>query len=200
MKKGMLVIISSPSGGGKDSVVNIITKKIPNSRHFVTTTTRAPREGEIPGKNYFFISLEDFRNKIKRGAFLEYNFYAGNYYGTEREVLEDTLANYDIVISQIEVHGKHNLDKLKIENLSIFLMPQSMDIIRNRLVNRGGLPEKDIQERMEIALNEIEESKDYDYQVVNKEGGLDETVAKVEEIIKKELTKRQALDKSDSFS
>lgn len=195
MKKGMLVIISSPSGGGKDSVIDIITRKIPFSTRFITTTSRSPRSGDVPGKNYFFVSLEEFKNKIKRGAFLEYNFYAGNYYGTEREVLEDTLENYEVVITQIEVNGKHNLDKLKVENLSIFLTPESMDVIHHRLVNRGGLSGENIEERMKIAINEIEESKDYDYQITNKEGGLDETVAKVEEIIKKELEKRVSLDK-----
>src|SRR3989339_783825 len=109
--KGLLVIISSPSGGGKDSVINAILKKIPNSARLLTTTSRQPRPDQKEGIDYHFISLKKFKEKIKRDKFVEYNFYADNYYGVEKKVLNKTLKNNDLILSQIEVNGKHNFDK-----------------------------------------------------------------------------------------
>ncbi len=188
-KKGLLVIISAPSGNGKDTVIEALLKIIPNSTRFITTTSRPPRPGNQEGVDYYFISKEEFENKIKNNEFLEYNFYAGNYYGTEKKRLEEMLSNHSVVFSAIEVNGKHNLDKAKVKNLSIFLLPDSLEILKNRIRQRGGVSEEIIEERMKTAKYEIENSLDYDYRIVNENGKLDETIDKLAKIILSEIAK-----------
>ena len=188
-KTGLLIIISAPSGNGKDTVIEALLKIIPNSTRFITTTSRPPRPGNQEGVDYYFISKEEFENKIKNNEFLEYNFYAGNYYGTEKKRLEKMLSNHSVVFSAIEVNGKHNLDKAKVKNLSIFLLPDSLEILKNRIRIRGGVSEELIEERMKTAQHEIENSLDYDYRIVNENGKLDETIDKLAKIILSEIAK-----------
>lgn len=188
-KTGLLIIISAPSGNGKDTVIEALLKIIPNSTRFITTTSRPPRPGNQEGVDYYFISKEEFENKIKNNEFLEYNFYAGNYYGTEKKRLEEMLSNHSVVFSAIEVNGKHNLDKAKVKNLSIFLLPDSLEILKNRIRIRGGVSEELIEERMKTAQHEIENSLDYDYRIVNENGKLDETIDKLAKIILSEIAK-----------
>ncbi len=182
-KHGILVLISSPSGGGKNSVIRELIAHIEDAVQFVTTTTRDRREGEIDGTDYHFISRDVFEKKIEAGDFVEYNDYAGNLYGTEKEKLEASLEEHAILFSQADVNGKHSLDKLGIPHLSIFLMPESMDVLRARIINRGGVSEEKMHERLQIAEEELETSKDYDVRVINKEGKLDETVDEIAGII-----------------
>lgn len=191
MKQGLLVVISSPSGGGKDSVINALLKIMPNSVRFVTTTSRPPRPGNKNGADYFFISKEQFEQGIKNQEFLEYNVYSGNYYGTEKKRLASALEKYDLAFTQIEVNGKHNLDKANVPHLSIYLLPENLDTLRKRIERRGGLTTTQIDERLQIAKEEIEKSADYDYRIVNKEGKLEEAVAEAAQIIRDS----QAIDK-----
>lgn len=181
-------------------MINALLERIPNSARLITTTTRTPREGDVHGNRYNFISEEEFKNKISKSEFLEYNIYAGNYYGSERKILEKALERFTVVLSQIEVNGKHNLDKLGIKNLSIFLLPESLDVLRKRIEKRGGIPKEIIQERLTIAEKEIADSGDYNYRVYNKEGKLEETIAEIEQIITTELGKTLTLDKKANFS
>ncbi|HBU06720.1 MAG TPA: guanylate kinase [Candidatus Magasanikbacteria bacterium] len=186
---GLLVVISSPSGGGKDSVINELLKQIPNSARLITTTSREPRPGNQNGVDYFFVSQEDFANKIKNNEMVEYNNYVGNYYGVEKAKLKEALSNNDVVFTQIEVNGKHSLDKLGIKHLAIFLLPDSLEILADRIRRRKGISEEKIKERLETAKQEIEKSTDYEYRLVNKDGSFAETVAKISEIIQTKLTK-----------
>lgn len=192
---GLLVVISSPSGGGKDSVINALLKRFADSVRFVTTTSRAPRPGNVEGVDYHFISADEFRNKIENGEFIEYNFYAENYYGTERQRLDQTLAEHKLVLTQIEVNGKRNLDKARIPHLAIFLLPESLDELGNRIRRRGGLTETAITERLRIANAEIQASADYDYKIVNAQGKLEETIDKIAEIISLYLNGDKTVDK-----
>lgn len=191
MSKGKLVIISSPSGGGKDAVINALLKIFPNSARLVTTTSRPPRPGNKEGVDYFFISKKEFEEKIKQDAFLEHNIYSENYYGVEKARLDESLKKHDLVFTQIEVNGKHNLDKSGIKHLAIYLLPENLDVLRARIERRGGLNKAQIDERLEVAKREIEASIDYDYRVVNVQGKLAETVEKIVEFIKRNV----ALDK-----
>ena len=188
-KKGLLVIISSPSGGGKDSVMNAVLKTIPNSARLITTTSRTPRKNQTDGVDYHFITPENFKEKIENNEFVEYNFYADNYYGVEKKELEKTLENHDLVLTQIEVNGKHNFDKQGIPHISIFLLPESIETLQKRVEKRGGISPELIKERMDTAKSEIKKSSDYDYKVINYEGKLAETIKKITEIIKKEMDK-----------
>ena len=183
----LFVVISSPTGGGKDTLISELLKIIPNSGRLVTTTSRVPRPTDKPGIAYNFISHEDFEQKIKEGYFLEYNNFAGNYYGTPKIHLAENLTKYDCVLSNLDVNGKHSLDKMNVPHLSIFLLPENLEILRKRAEARGGITKEMIDQRLEIAGQEIAQSKDYDYQIVNHEGKLDETVAKVREIIQNAL-------------
>lgn len=182
---GQLVIISSPSGGGKDSVINALLKILSNSARLITTTSRPLRPGNKNGIDYYFISEEEFKGKIKNKDLLEYNIYAGNYYGSEKKYLEEALSKHDWVLTQIEVNGKHNLDKAGVKNIAIFLLPESLEILTERIRKRGGVSEETIKERMEIAKNEIIKSEDYDLRIVNQDGKFEETVGKITEFLLK---------------
>src|SRR3989338_2134147 len=107
---------------------------------------------------------------MRGGDFLEYNFYAGHYYGTQKGTLDALLHTHDVVFSQIEVNGKHALDRAGIANLSIFLVPESLDILEARIRKRGGLGADDIERRLAQARVELEESSDYDYRIVKWKG------------------------------
>lgn len=196
-KKGLLIIISSPTGGGKDAVIARLLKIFPNSTRLVTTTSRAPRPTDTEGVTYHFVSRPDFENKIKEGYFLEYNNCAGNYYGTPKKYLDDLLEKYDLIFSNIDVNGKHSMDKLEVKNLSFFLLPESMEILKHRAEKRGGMTDKMIQDRIKLAAVEIEQSKDYDYRITNYEGKLQETTDNIASLIKNHLTNNR-LDPSYS--
>ncbi|MBT4120559.1 MAG: guanylate kinase [Candidatus Magasanikbacteria bacterium] len=188
MNKGLLVVISSTSGGGKDSVIRELIKIFPNSARLVTTTSRPPRPGNKEGIDYYFISREEFENRLSSDGFVEHNEYAGNLYGIEKSRLEESLTNNEIVFTQIEVNGKHNLDKVGLEHLSIFLIPDDFDNLAERIRGRGGVSEEKLKERLEIAKYEVEKSEDYDYKVVNIQGKFEETVDKVANIIRSHST------------
>jgi len=188
-KNGLLIIVSSPSGGGKDSVIQALLNMMSNSTRLITTTSRPMRPGNKEGIDYYFITEQEFKNKIENNKFVEYNIYSDNYYGTQKKHLQETLENNEVVFTQMEVNGKNNLDKLKIPHLSIFLLPEDLDVLKNRIEKRGGLNEKQIQDRIETAKNEIKRSTNYDYRVVNEENKLNKTIDIIAEIIKKELKK-----------
>jgi guanylate kinase len=183
MNKGKLVIISSPSGGGKDSIISALLKIVPNSTRLITTTSREPRPGNQNGIDYYFVSQTEFENKIQNEEMVEYNNYAGNYYGIEKKNLILALENNEWVFTQIEVNGKQHLDEQNIPNISIFLLPENLEILAKRIRNRGGLDEEKIKERLEIAQKEINKSVLYDYQIVNVDGKFEETVSKIREIL-----------------
>ncbi|MFH1291617.1 MAG: guanylate kinase [bacterium] len=190
-KSGILVVVSSPSGGGKDSIINALLEIFKNSDRFVTTTSRPKRPGNRNGVDYHFISEKEFKKKISNDEFIEYNIYAGNYYGTQKKHLKDSLAKYQLVFTQVEVNGKHNLDKAGIKHISIFLLPENLEILKQRIVKRGGISTGEIERRIEIAKNEIIESNDYDYRIVNLEGKLKETINKIAKIIKQNIGAEQ---------
>lgn len=168
-------------------MINALLKRFPNSARFVTTTSRPPRPGNREGVDYHFITQTDFQKKIEQGEFIEYNFYADNYYGTEKTRLTKALQKYALVLTQIEVNGKRNLDKAGIPHLSIFLIPQNLEQLKARIRQRGGLTEESIAERLAIAKAEIQASADYDYKIINAEGRLAQTTDKIAEIIEKKL-------------
>ncbi len=195
MNKGLLIIISSPTGGGKDAVIARLLTMFPRSTRLVTTTSRPPRPSDKEGVTYNFISPEDFENKIKEGYFLEYNNCVGNYYGTPKKYLEDLLENYTLVFSNLDVNGKHSMDKLGVENLAFFLLPESLEVLKHRAEKRGGMTEKMIQDRINLAGEEIAQSHDYDYPVTNYEGKLQQTTDNIASLIQNHLKNNGLVDK-----
>lgn len=186
MPQGILVIISAPGGGGKNAVIAELIRQVPNAMRFVTTTTRSPRSGERDGVDYFFVSRQEFEEKIQRGDFVEYNDMAGNLYGTDRVRLDEALERHAIVFAALDVNGRKSFSAAGIPHLSIFLLPDSLDALSERIRARGGMTEEQIAERMEIARREIAEAPSYDYRVVNREGMLAETAREALEILERE--------------
>ena len=150
----------------------------------VSTTSRAPRSNDIPGKTYNFVTREEFEKKIEEGYFLEYTNYAGNYYGTPKEFIGEKLNSGIDVILEIEIEGANNIKKLIPEALFIFIMPPSLKEMVRRLKKRGTETKEKILERFHTAYKEINEVTKYNYVVVNDK--LDEAIEKVEAIIKAE--------------
>ncbi len=184
-ERGVLIVISAPSGCGKGSVIEGLLKNDSKTRWLsVSTTSRAPRSNDIPGKTYNFVTREEFEKKIEEGYFLEYTNYAGNYYGTPKEFIGEKLNSGIDVILEIEIEGANNIKKLIPEALFIFIMPPSLKEMVRRLKKRGTETKEKILERFHTAYKEINEVTKYNYVVVNDK--LDEAIEKVEAIIKAE--------------
>lgn len=164
---GRLVLFSGPSGVGKDTLLDILTAKNPLLQRSISITTRAKREGEVNGEDYFFITPDDFEAMLDSGGVLEFARYGKNLYGTPKAPVDRWLAEGKTVILKIEVQGATKIKKIYPEALAIFIMPPSFEILEERLRNRGTEDEDDLVRRMEIARSEIAHSRNYDYIVIN---------------------------------
>ena len=183
-KQGQLIVVSGPSGAGKDTIVGKVIEQNKKIWLSVSATSRKMRAGEKEGVNYFFLEKEDFEKKIEEGYFIEYAEYAGNYYGTPKEKIIEKLENgYDVILV-IEIQGAMKIKELVPEALFIFIMPPSEKELLKRLKNRKTEEKEKIVERFNIAYKEINEVTKYNYVVVNDE--LEDAVDKVESIIKAE--------------
>lgn len=184
-KTGQVIVISAPSGAGKGTVIKELLKNDSKSRWLsVSATSRGIREGEVEGVNYYYLTEDDFKQKIEDGYFLEYTNYAGNYYGTPKEYIKEKLNQGIDVILEIEIEGATNIKKLIPEAVFIFIMPPSLKTLVKRLKNRGTETNDKIIKRFHAAYKEINEVSKYNYVVVNDE--LADAVEKIESIIKAE--------------
>ncbi len=165
-KKGMLIVVSAPSGCGKGTLLAQVLKD-DNFYCSVSATTRSPREGEKDGVNYWFISPEEFRRRIDEGDMLEYAEYCGNYYGTMRSQVYKKLNEGRDVILEIEVQGAMNIRRSCPEAVLVFLLPPSLATLRHRLEKRGTEDEETISRRVGEAAREISQAEKYDYIIVN---------------------------------
>lgn len=187
-KKGMMVILSAPSGCGKDTVFREIMKIRDDVCKSVSATTRAPREGEEDGVNYFFKTKEEFEEMIENGGLLEYAQYNNCFYGTPVYGVESSVAQGKICFLIIEVQGAKNIMDKCPDAVSIFLMPPSIDELRARLIGRQTDSIEMIENRIKIAEEEIKYSPLYNYVVVN--DCLEDAVKEVNEILTREIGKR----------
>ena len=160
-----LFVLSGPSGCGKDTVIKCLKMIRDDIFLSVSCTTRAPRENEREGVDYYYITADQFREMIENGEILEYNYYAGNYYGTSRQELDRGLAEGKIMVLVIDVNGAHNVRKLYPDATLVFLLPPSIDALRQRIAGRGVT--NDAEERMKIAIAEIADAGSFDYRLVN---------------------------------
>lgn len=167
MDNGILIILSGPSGSGKDTVLNELVKERDDVKVSISMTTRQKRDGEIDGTHYYFVDREYFEKKIADNKMLEFAEYADNYYGTPKEPVDEMLSNGKAVILKIEVQGAEKIRKLYPNVISIFLMPPSMRVLENRLRGRNSEDEETVNHRLVIAREEMRRASEYDYIVVN---------------------------------
>ena len=186
MEKGKLIVVSGPSGVGKDTVVSEYLKMHPEDVLSVSMTSRPKRDYEVDGVHYYFKTKEGFEEEIKKGNLLEYALYNGNYYGTPKSEVLKRLEDGINVILVIEVQGARNIkNMLGDDALLIFVLPPSIEELRERLINRGTDSLEVINERLEIAEREIRENTFYDYKIINDD--LNNAVKSLENIIKNNI-------------
>ena len=168
-QRGALIIVSAPSGCGKSTLLHRLMEKREKLRFSVSATTRPPREGEVDGKDYFFVDHPTFERMIAEDAFLEHAEYVGNHYGTPRAAVEELLdAGYDVYLD-IDVQGAMQIKRIRPETLTIFVTPPSLPELENRLRSRGTDSDEVIRSRLETAERELILKDHYDYVVVNDE-------------------------------
>lgn len=182
--KGLLIVVSGPSGAGKDTICQKLIKENSNIWMSVSMTTRKPRPLEKDGVDYFFVSKEDFLNKINNNTFLEYASYNDNYYGTPKDKVEEKLNEGKDVILVIDINGAVNIKKIIPSALFIFIMPPDMETLKNRLIGRKTESKDKVVQRFITAYNEVNNYKKYNYVVVNDK--VEDAVNKVKSIIQSE--------------
>ncbi|WP_336772589.1 guanylate kinase [Paenibacillus sp. MMO-58] len=188
MDKGLLIVLSGPSGVGKGTVCSVLRQKVPELVYSVSATTRKPRQGEIDGINYFFKTKEQFKEMIAKDALLEHAEYVGNCYGTPRDFVESTLASGKDVILEIEVQGALKVKEKFPEGVFVFLLPPSLDELKSRITGRGTETQDTINNRMTVAVEEMNLIRHYDYAVVNDE--IDAACHRIQSIITAEHCRR----------
>ena len=167
MNKGTLIILAGPSGSGKDTVMKELFKLLPDLKFSISSITRDMREGEVNGEKYNFITREEFESMIENKQLLEYNVYCGNYYGTPKAPVEKAIAEGKEILIEIDVNGAEEVRKNCSDYFSVFIMPPSFEVLRERLIGRGTDKMEVIEKRLEEAKAEMARANEFDYIVVN---------------------------------
>ena len=177
-----LIILTGPSGVGKGTVVKEILDKDKNICLSVSATTRSPRKGEKEGENYYFLSVEKFKEMINKNPFLEWAKFAGNYYGTPLSFVKDKIEDGFIVLLEIEVEGAKQIKDKFPDSLSIFILPPSKEELERRIRNRGTEKEEAINRRLSRSTYEIASSDEFDFKLTNRD--VAETAERIIKIIR----------------
>jgi len=186
--QGVLYVVSSPSGGGKGTLIRRVLEVVPDLSYSVSYTTRAPRNGEVDGREYFFVNRQRFEEMINEGAFLEWANVHGNLYGTaKRQVISETNAGVDIVL-EVDVQGAASVRKLGLDSVSIFILPPSRETLRQRLIARGSDSAEELAVRLNNAPAELEQYEAFDYVIFNDE--IDRASAQLAAIVSAERARR----------
>jgi guanylate kinase len=165
--RGVLVVVSSPSGGGKGTLIRRVLKSVPDLGYSVSFTTRAAREGEVHGQHYFFVLPAEFEQMIGAGEFLEWAYVHGNRYGTSRTQVERELAEGRDIILEIDVQGAANVRRLSVDAIGVFILPPSFQVLSARLIARGSENPADLAVRLRNARGEVERYREFEYVVIN---------------------------------
>lgn len=186
-----VIIFSAPSGAGKTTIVKSILAEFPSLEFSVSATSRTPREGETHGKDYYFLSADNFREKIQNLEFLEWEeVYANSFYGTLKSEPERIWEKGNQVIFDVDVMGGINIKKLFTQKaLSIFVMPPSLEILEQRLINRGTETPESLKKRLDKAAHEMSFANEFDKIVINDhlETAIAETIALIKEFLDKDI-------------
>ncbi len=180
-KKGLLFVVSAPSGAGKTSLCQAVTAAVDNLTHSISYTTRKPRPGEIDGRDYFFVSHERFQEMLNAGDFAEWAEVHSNLYGTSRRVLDDMVSKGIDIILDIDTQGAKQIKTKCDAAVFIFILPPSLDILEERLRNRKSDREDEIRRRMGRSREEIKDYQMYDYIIINRD--FDRALAELRAIV-----------------
>ncbi len=164
-----MIVVSAPSGSGKTTLCRKIVSSRPNTRYSTSATTRPARKGEKNGRDYLFLSRDEFEEKKQRGEFLEWANVFGEYYGTLRQLVENTRNEGKDIVLNIDIQGASQVKKRCPEAVLVFILPPSIGILEQRLRNRKSDTEDEILKRLQLARTEISKVDNYDYVVVNKD-------------------------------
>jgi len=184
--RGLLVIISAPSGGGKDVVIERLVRELDDAVVYVTATSRPPRPGEVHGKDYYFYEPQKFREEVEAGNFLEWSIVHGEFKGVRGDALADNLREHRIVIVKPDPQGMRKLKDVLPEALTIFIQPRSVDLLRKWLTTRGTESAESLELRLRNAEVEMAAAPEYDHVVVNDDGKLGDTARQIAAIIRTE--------------
>lgn len=187
VSKGLLIVVSGPSGAGKGTICKELLKNNSQIKVSISATTRGPRIGEEDGVNYFFIEKDKFENMIDKNEFLEYATVYDNYYGTPKQYVMDSLKNGNDVLLEIDIVGALQIKDRFDDAVFIFILPPSLEELKNRIIGRGTESLSDIEKRHGSAIAEIEQVIKYDYAVVNDD--VSRAVQDIEAIIRAEKCK-----------
>jgi guanylate kinase len=167
--RGTLFVVSSPSGGGKGTIIRHVLDVVENLRYSVSYTTRAPRLGEVNGREYFFINRDTFEEMAAAGEFLEWACVHGNLYGTAKnQIIEDTAAGADLIL-EVDVQGAASVRQLLMDSVSIFILPPSYEVLRQRLIARGTDSPEELELRLRNAPEELKQYSAFYYVIINDE-------------------------------
>ena len=180
-QQGILAVVSGFSGAGKGTLMKALLEKHDNYALSISATTRKPREGEVHGREYFFLTVEEFEDLIAKDQLIEHARYVSNYYGTPRSYVEEKMAEGKDVILEIEIQGALKVKEKFPETLLIFVVPPSAEELKKRLIGRGTETMEVIEQRMKRATEEAEEMDSYDYILVNDD--LDKAVEDLHNLI-----------------
>lgn len=184
MSKGLLIVVSGPSGAGKGTVCSALLAKQADIQLSISTTTREPRKIEKPGVNYHYFTKEEFRSQIDQDGFLEYAEVYGNYYGTPKKFVLDALKAGNDVLLEIDIQGALKVKEAYPDGVFIFILPPTLEELQKRITSRGTETEESLKKRLGAAVEEIEQAFKYEYCIVNDQ--VDEAVEELEAILKAE--------------
>ncbi len=198
-KKGTLVILSSPSGAGKTSIARALVEGNENFLFSVSATTRKSRPGELNGREYDFLTVDQFRQKIKEGQFLEYAKVFGNLYGTPLHAVRDSIIQGKSVVFDVDWQGGNQIRSSSLSEfvISIFILPPSIKELHERLMKRAQDSSETVKDRMKKSIDEIMHWKEYDYVIVNRD--FDKTLREVKSIITSEKLRRVRNNELEQF-
>jgi len=194
--RGMLVVVSSPSGGGKGTLIRRVLKSVPKLGYSVSYTTRLPRDGEVAGRHYFFVSVEEFRAMESACEFLESATVHGNLYGTAHVRVQEELSQGRDIILEIDVQGAENVRKLVDDAVMVFVLPPSFEILCQRLKARGSEQGDDLELRLRNARYEVEAYRRFDYVIINDDA--DRAANQLASIVYAERARRQRQEQAAS--
>ena len=181
-EKGKLIVVSGPSGVGKGTIVKTLVARREDVVESVSCTTRAPREGEVHGREYYFLTKEEFLSRVQENDFLEYDEHFGNFYGTPKSFVRETLKTKSVIL-EIDVVGGLNAKKSFPDCLLVMIVPPSVEELKRRLISRNSETEEEIENRLSRLEYELSQKDKYDFVIVNDE--IEAAIQELEKIIDK---------------